>query len=118
MFLPILTAVAATTGQSPARVLMPLSFIAILGGMTTLIGSSTNLLVANYAAQSSDLRLTFFSFTPIGLIVAGAGSIYVLYVMPRFVKNPQNHGGRVPGDVRQTIHRPDRDHLRPSACGG
>ncbi|MFB9172429.1 SLC13 family permease [Roseibium salinum] len=86
MFLPILTAVAATTGQSPARVLMPLSFIAILGGMTTLIGSSTNLLVANYAAQSSDLRLTFFSFTPIGLIVAGAGSIYVLYVMPRFVK--------------------------------
>lgn len=86
MFLPILTAVAATVGKSPARVLMPLSFIAILGGMTTLIGSSTNLLVANYAAQISDLRLTFFSFTPIGLMVAGVGALYVLFVMPRFLK--------------------------------
>lgn len=86
MFLPILTAVAATTGQSPAQVLMPLSFIAILGGMTTLIGSSTNLLVANYAAQVSDLKLTFFSFTPIGLMVAGVGALYVLFVMPRLLK--------------------------------
>ncbi len=86
MFLPILTAVAATVGQSPARVLMPLSFIAILGGMTTLIGSSTNLLVANYAAQHSDLRLSFFSFTYIGLIVAGTGAIYVLFLMPRLLK--------------------------------
>ncbi|PVB63264.1 SLC13 family permease [Labrenzia sp. 011] len=86
MFLPILTAVAATVGQSPARVLMPLSFLAILGGMTTLIGSSTNLLVANYAAQSADLKLTFFSFTPIGLIVAGTGALYVLFLMPRFLK--------------------------------
>ncbi|TYC66974.1 SLC13 family permease [Stappia sp. BW2] len=85
MFLPILTAVAATVGQSPARVLMPLSYLAILGGMTTLIGSSTNLLVANFAAQSSDLRLTFFSFTPIGLIMAGVGSIYVLFIMPKLL---------------------------------
>ncbi|CTQ54349.1 potassium transporter peripheral membrane component [Roseibium album] len=86
MFLPILTAVAATVGQSPSRVLMPLSFIAILGGMTTLIGSSTNLLVANYAAQNSDLKLTFFSFTPIGLIVASAGAVYVLFIMPKLMK--------------------------------
>ncbi|WP_421982436.1 SLC13 family permease [Roseibium sp.] len=85
MFLPILTAVAATVGQSSSRVLMPLSFIAILGGMTTLIGSSTNLLVANYAAQSSDLQLSFFSFTPIGLIIAGVGSLYVFFVMPHLM---------------------------------
>ncbi|MES0879432.1 SLC13 family permease [Roseibium sp. SCP14] len=87
MFLPILTAVAATVGQAPARVLMPLSFIAILGGMTTLIGSSTNLLVANYAAQSSDLKLSFFSFTPIGLIIASVGAVYVFFVMPHLMKN-------------------------------
>ncbi|MGV2975366.1 SLC13 family permease [Roseibium alexandrii] len=87
MFLPILTAVAVTAGQSASRVLMPLSFIAILGGMTTLIGSSTNLLVANYSAQSSDLKLTFFSFTPIGIMVAGAGILYVLFVMPHLMRN-------------------------------
>ncbi|WP_150523459.1 SLC13 family permease [Roseibium sediminis] len=86
MFLPILSAVAATTGRSASRVLMPLSFIAILGGMTTLIGSSTNLLVANYAAQSTDLKLDFFSFTPIGLILAGVGSLYVLIVVPRLLQ--------------------------------
>eukprot|EP00873_Tetraselmis_striata_P035841 jgi/Tetstr1/456105/TSEL_042874.t1 len=54
MFLPILSAVAAAQGKSSARLLMPLSFIAILGGMTTLIGSSTNLLVADVAARTSD----------------------------------------------------------------
>jgi di/tricarboxylate transporter len=64
---------------------MPLSFLAILGGMTTLIGSSTNLLVANFAAQSSDLQLSFFSFTPIGLMVAGVGTLYVLFVMPKLL---------------------------------
>ncbi|MBO0345976.1 SLC13 family permease [Roseibium limicola] len=85
MFLPILSAVAATMGRSPARVLMPLSFIAILGGMTTLIGSSTNLLVANVANQATDVRLTFFSFTPIGVLLAGVGAIYVLFVMPRIL---------------------------------
>ncbi|MTI42390.1 TrkA family protein [Roseibium hamelinense] len=86
MFLPILSAVAATLGRSAARVLMPLSFMAILGGMTTLIGSSTNLLVANYAAQHSDLRLSFFSFTPIGLMIAAVGAVYVLGPMPRLLK--------------------------------
>ncbi|WP_417684281.1 SLC13 family permease [Roseibium sp.] len=86
MFLPILSAVAATMGQSSSRVLMPLSFIAILGGMTTLIGSSTNLLVANFAAQTSGIVLSFFSFTPIGLLMAAAGAVYVLFIMPRLLK--------------------------------
>lgn len=86
MFLPILSAVAATMGQSASRVLMPLSFIAILGGMTTLIGSSTNLLVANYAEQSSGIQFDFFTFTPLGLILAGVGSLYVLFILPKLLK--------------------------------
>lgn len=97
MFLPILTAVAATMGQSSSRVLMPLSFMAILGGMTTLIGSSTNLLVVNYAAQHSDLRLGFFSFTPIGLLLACAGSIYVLIFMPRLLKTRKTMADELTG---------------------
>lgn len=97
MFLPILSAVAATMGQSPSRVLMPLSFIAILGGMTTLIGSSTNLLVADFAAQSSDLRFDFFSFTPIGLILASAGTVYVLFIMPHLLKPRQTMADEIQG---------------------
>lgn len=86
MFLPILSAVAAAQGKSAGRLLMPLSFIAILGGMTTLIGSSTNLLVADVAARTSDLKLGFFSFTGIGVILAAVGSLYVLFVMPYLLK--------------------------------
>ncbi|MHC5653884.1 SLC13 family permease [Stappia sp.] len=86
MFLPILSAVAAAQGRSSARLLMPLSFIAILGGMTTLIGSSTNLLVADVAARTSDVRLTFFSFTGLGVALAAIGSVYVLFVMPFLLK--------------------------------
>lgn len=47
MFLPIASAIAAARGIATSKVLMPLSFAALLGGMTTLIGTSTNLLVAN-----------------------------------------------------------------------
>lgn len=86
MFLPILSAVAAAQGKPAGRLLMPLSFIAILGGMTTLIGSSTNLLVADVAARTSDVRLGFFSFTGIGVILASVGILYVLVVMPFLLK--------------------------------
>ncbi|MXN67350.1 SLC13 family permease [Stappia sp. GBMRC 2046] len=88
MFLPILSAVAVAQGTSSSRYLMPLSFIAILGGMMTLIGSSTNLLVANVARQTSDVHLTFFSFTPLGMLLAGVGAVYVLLVMP-FLLRPR-----------------------------
>lgn len=97
MFLPILSAIAATMGRSSSRVLMPLSFMAILGGMTTLIGSSTNLLVADYAAQHSDLRFDFFSFTPIGILLAAAGSAYVLFVMPRLLKPRKTMADEITG---------------------
>ncbi|MCA1297234.1 SLC13 family permease [Stappia indica] len=86
MFLPILSAVAAAQGKSASRLLMPLSFIAILGGMTTLIGSSTNLLVADVAARSSDVRLGFFSFTGLGAILAVVGGLYVIFVMPLLLR--------------------------------
>lgn len=97
MFLPILSAVAATMGQSSSRVLMPLSFMAILGGMVTLIGSSTNLLVANYAAKNSALQFDFFSFTPIGVVLAGAGAIYVLFVMPHLLKTRKTMADEIAG---------------------
>ena len=90
MLLPVMTAIAAIQNVSASRILMPLSFITILGGMTTLIGSSTNLLVADVAAHSGAVTLSFFSFTPIASIMALAGAVYVLAVMPRLLKARQN----------------------------
>ena len=85
MFLPIISAFASAGGGSPARVLMSLSFITILGGMTTVIGSSTNLLVVDAAARITGERLGFFAFTPIALVLASIGAVYVLFVMPRLL---------------------------------
>ncbi len=86
MFLPLMSALANSLGMPPARFLMPLSFITILGGMTTLIGSSTNLLAADVARRADSVDLQFFSFTPIALMLAGIGAFYVLGVMPLLLK--------------------------------
>lgn len=86
MFLPVLAAIAAAQGKSASTLLMPLSFIAILGGMTTLIGSSTNLLVADVAKRTAGLTLEFFTFTPLGIILACIGAVYVVFVMPHLLK--------------------------------
>ena len=86
MFLPIMTVVAANLRMASSKVLMPLSFISILGGMTTLIGSSTNLLVAEEARKAGVLDLKFFDFTVIGLMVTGIGALYALLIMPRILR--------------------------------
>ena len=85
MFLPILGAIAGRLRMSASKVLMPLSFVAILGGMTTLIGSSTNLLVADVAVGAGLPRLGFFDITVPGAVLAAIGCVYVLFVMPRLL---------------------------------
>ncbi|MCT4656784.1 MAG: SLC13 family permease [Cohaesibacter sp.] len=90
MFLPIMTVVASNLRLSPSKVLMPLSFISILGGMTTIIGSSTNLLVAEAARKEGVLDLQFFDFTGIGMIVASVGAIYAIFIMPRILKKRES----------------------------
>ena len=85
MFLPVMIALGAAANRSGSRLLMPLSFITILGGMTTVIGSSTNLLAVDVARRAGVADLSFFSFTPIALILVAVGAVYVLGVMPRIL---------------------------------
>lgn len=85
MFLPVMQALALRGGMAPSRVMMPLSFAAILGGMTTLIGSSTNLLVSSALMAQGVPGLSFFEQTPMGVLVAGVGFVYVILVMPRLL---------------------------------
>jgi di/tricarboxylate transporter len=84
MFLPIVTAIAATRGIATSKVLMPLSFAALLGGKTTLIGTSTNLLAAG-VAQKSGLTIGFFEFTIPAAIMAAIGFAYVALLLPRLL---------------------------------
>ena len=77
MFVPIMAAMAAQGRIAPSRLMMPLSFVSILGGMTTTIGSSTNLLaVAEYEVVTGN-RLSFFALAPMGLTLAAFGIAYL-----------------------------------------
>jgi di/tricarboxylate transporter len=64
---------------------MPLSFAAMLGGSLTLVGSSINLVAADVAAQTLGRRISMFEFTPLGLLVFGAGLLYLMTVGRRLV---------------------------------
>ncbi|NWG92060.1 MAG: SLC13 family permease [Parvularculaceae bacterium] len=77
MFLPIVAAIAAASRIAPSRVMMPLSYFALLGGMTTLIGSSTNILAAGVYHKATGAEIAFFDLTPMGAMIAGVGVIYM-----------------------------------------
>lgn len=85
LMLPVLGVIAMRARLSPSKVMIPLSFISILGGMTTLIGSSTNLLVAGLAEDLGQPVIGFFDFTVIGLLVAVVGGVYVIVLLPRIL---------------------------------
>ncbi len=87
IFIPILQGLAQKTNQPASQFLMPLSFAAILGGMTTLIGSSTNLLVANSLYQLSDIKIGFFDFLIPGSVIALAGIFYLIIFSRFLLKN-------------------------------
>ncbi|PCI44116.1 MAG: SLC13 family permease [Alphaproteobacteria bacterium] len=82
IFIPIMITLMDKMDKSAGLVTMPLSFVAILGGMTTLIGSSTNLLVAGAYKAQTGLDIGFFDFTIPGLFLAALGLIYVMVIAP------------------------------------
>jgi di/tricarboxylate transporter len=92
MFIPVLATLAAQLRRQPSKVMMLLSFVCILGGMTTLIGSSTNLLTAGIVAQIGLGQIRFFDFTIPGLVLASVGMVYVLFVAPRLLPNREGLG--------------------------
>ena len=78
MFLPIMSAIAARMGASTSRLMMPLSFVSIFAGMTTLIGTSTNLLAADAYERLTPNELGFFDQSVFGLMLAAVGIVYLL----------------------------------------
>ncbi len=85
LMLPVLGAIALRARFSPSKVMIPLSYVSILGGMTTLIGSSTNLLVAGVAHDLGQPPVGFFAFTVVGAAVALVGGVYVIFLAPKML---------------------------------
>jgi di/tricarboxylate transporter len=87
---PVVRDVAVALKLPPKRYLMPLSYITVLAGCCTLIGTSTNLLVDDMARLSGQPRFGIFEITPVGLSIAIAGGLYLWLVGQRLL----GEGGR------------------------
>ena len=95
IFIPIIQAIAQRFHEPASKLLMPLSFVAVVGGMTTLVGSGTNLLVSNALVDAGYKELGFFEFTLPGLVLALTGLAYVCLIAPKFLPNRTNLSHRM-----------------------
>ena len=91
LLLPILVSVALRTGRPASAVLMPMGFATLVGGMTTTIGTSTNLLVVSVAASMGLERFSMFDFFLPASIAAGFGILYLWLVAPRMMPERTAH---------------------------
>ncbi|HIF09450.1 MAG TPA: SLC13 family permease [Sneathiellales bacterium] len=104
IFIPIMSVLAEQSGRMPGSVMIPLSYSAILGGMTTLLGSSTNLLVAGTLEELTGRSIGFFDFTIPGVVLASVGMVYVVFVAPRLLpKRPSLAGVEAGPDGKHYI---------------
>ena len=84
VLIPVVIRLAGAAGWVPTRMLIPLSYAAILGGTCTLIGTSTNLLVAGVAERHGMAPFSIFEITPVGAVTATVASIAMI-VMSRYL---------------------------------
>uniref|UniRef100_A0A7C1FFJ0 SLC13 family permease n=1 Tax=Caldilinea aerophila TaxID=133453 RepID=A0A7C1FFJ0_9CHLR len=85
LLMPVGIQVAARHQLPPGRILMPLAFGSILGGMTTLIGTPPNLIVSGFRAEINGAGYAMFDFLPVGLAVAGGGILFITLIGWRLV---------------------------------
>lgn len=80
VFLPLVITASIANRRAPSRFLIPLSYAAQFGGVCTLVGTSTNLLVDSLARQAGREGFGLFDFAPLGVIFAGVGIVYLMLV--------------------------------------
>lgn len=80
LLLPVALRLAREHDTSPSLLLMPLAFGSLLGGLTTLIGTPPNIIIASYRGNLTGENFSLFSFSPVGVAVALAGLVFIVLV--------------------------------------
>jgi di/tricarboxylate transporter len=80
LMLPVVMDIARHTGRPPSRLLMPLAYGSLLGGLSTQIGTPPNILVTDALRDAGLTPFTFFDFTPVGLVVMFSGIAFMTFI--------------------------------------
>ena len=93
VLLPAIVSLARSANISPSKLLIPLSYGALLGGATTLIGTTPNIIVSDLLREQGQSSFTFFSYTPVGVLMLLAGTGFMVTVGRRILpENRPNQG--------------------------
>ena len=111
VLLPAVISLAASARISPSKLLIPLSFGALLGGAATLIGTPPNLIVSDILRESGAEPFKFFDYTPIGLLLIAAGVIFMLTIgkrlLPDHVQAQDVQRVATPEEIARRYRLPD-----------
>lgn len=102
IFIPVIIQIAHASGQSPTKMLIPLSFASIFGGTCTLIGTSTNILVSGIAEKYGLQALGMFESASMGLIFVAFGTLYMIFIGDKLL--PKRNAER---DLEKKFHASD-----------
>ncbi len=80
LFLPVVIDLARRTNRPPSRLLIPLAFASLLGGLNTLIGTPPNILISEALSNAGFVPFQMFDFTPIGISVLLAGTLFMILI--------------------------------------
>lgn len=92
VFLPLVLETCRRTGARPGRLLLPLSYAAMFGGMSTLIGTSTNIVVHEYARSEGLAGFRMFELARVGLPLFVIGVVYLLFASRWFLRRGEPVG--------------------------